>query len=449
MGGGRHQFGGLTDREAGANFLFVGRLWAGAIKKEINPPFTLPLAGYLQRPAEVRGLHDPLELNLCWLEDGTTPLIFLTLDVLLFENSFAEKIKELLADELQIPAESILPSATHTHSAPAIHDFHGLNPRDPEWEEMLVEITIGAARAARSQARRSSWGFKSQELKLAQNRRRKDGPIDPFFPILFIIDNRENPVVLLSGYGCHPVCLDEKNLLFSADYIGAFREQIRKYLGLDLPALFFIGTAGDVNPLERGSFEAARKLGLELKEATASLLKGISFSDEIRLGALEKKIDLPLSLPFSLEEIRKIILENELKLDQVKKKPSLLDPSEKKLAEAHLAWAKDLEVCFLSGKLPATLTATLAGYRLNDLPILSHPFELLAQLGHKLRQKISPALWVVSCSHGYAGYLADEEDALAGGYEINEAYRYHSLLPLSPQAEKTFLEAATHIFENL
>lgn len=427
----------------------MGRLWAGAIKKEINPPLTLPLAGYLKRPTEVRGLHDPLELNLCWLEDGTTPLIFLTLDVLLFENSFAKKIKELLAEELQIPAESILPAATHTHSAPAIHDFHGLNPRDPEWEEMLAEIAVGAARAARSQARRSSWGFKSQELKLAQNRRRKDGPIDPFFPLLFIIDNRENPVVLISGYGCHPVCLDEKNLLLSADYIGAFREQIRKYLGLDLPTLFFIGTAGDVNPPERGSFEAARKLGLELAAAAASLLKGISFSHEIKIGWLEKRIDLPLSQPFSPEEIRKIILENELKLEQARKKPSFLDPSEKKLAEVHLAWAKDLEASFLSGKLPTTLPVTLTGYRLNDLAIFSHPFELLAQLGHKLRQKISPGLWVASCSHGYAGYLADEEEALAGGYEIEEAYRYHSLLPLSPQAEKTFLEAASQIFENI
>jgi len=439
----------LTARGGGVNFLIVGRLWAGAIKKEINPPPTLPLAGYLKRPAEARGLHDPLELNLCWLEDGTTPLIFLTLDVLLFENSFAGKIKALLAEELQIPAESILPSATHTHSAPAIHDFHGLNPRDREWEEMLLEITVGAARAARSQARRSSWGFKSQELTLAQNRRRKGGPIDPYFPILFIIDNRENPVVLISGYGCHPVCLDENNLLFSADYIGAFREQIRKYLGLDLPTLFFIGAAGDVNPPERGSFEAAKKLALELAAAAASLLKGISFSHEIRLGGLERKIDLPLSLPFSLEEIKKFILENELKLEQARKKPFFLDPSEKKLAEAHLAWAKDLEASFLSGKVPTTLTVTLTGYRLNDLPILSHPFELLAQLGHKLRQKITPSLWVASCSHGYAGYLADEEEALAGGYEIEEAYRYHSLLPLSPQAEKTFVEAASHIFENL
>jgi len=427
----------------------MGRLWAGAIKKEIHPPLSLPLAGYLERPAETRGIHDPLELNLCWLEDGTAPLIFLTLDLLLFENSFAEKIKKLLAEELQIPAESILPSATHTHSAPAIHDFHGLLPRDPKWEEVLAEITVGAARAARSQARRSSWGFKSQDLKLCQNRRHKDGPVDPFFPILFIIDNRENPVVLISGYGCHPVCLDEKNLLISADYIGAFREQIRKYLGLDLPTLFFLGIAGDVNPPERGSFEAARKLGLELMQATASLLKEISFSNEIKLSSLERRIDFPLSHPFSLEEIRQIILENELKLEQVRKKPSLLDPSEKKLAEAHLAWAKDLEASFLFGKLSTTLTAILAGYRLNDLALFSHPFELLVSVGHKLRQKISSSLWVASCSHGYAGYLADEEEALAGGYEIEEAYRYHSLLPLSPQAEKTFLEAASQIFENI
>ncbi|MCX7973449.1 MAG: hypothetical protein N3B16_03000 [Candidatus Aminicenantes bacterium] len=427
----------------------MGRLWAGAANKEINPPPTLPLAGYIRRTGKPTGFHDPLELNICWLEDGATPLIFLTIDVLLFDQGFTEKIKGYLAEELGIPTASILPAATHTHSAPALHDFHGLNVRDSKWEEWVLNMAVATAKKARSQARRSSWSFKSGEIKLAQNRRLKDGPIDSFFPVVFLIDHKEDPVALLTGYGCHPVCLDENNLLISADYVGSFRDQIRRYLGLDLPILFFIGAAGETNPLERGSFEAARKLGQELMAFTASRLKEMSFSSEIKLSHLEKKVKFPLANPFSADEIQRLIFNWEQKMERAEHRPDWLDPAEKAQIQAFLLWAKALKEAFIAKNLPSTLTATLAGYRLNDLTILSHPFEIFASFGQKTREKINLRLWFVSCSHGYEGYLADEEETKKGGYEFEEAYRYFRLLPLAPQAEQVFLRATSQIFENL
>ncbi len=62
----------------------MSRLWAGAARNEINPPTSIELGGYFGRFGESAGIHDPLELNLIWLEDDSTPLIFLTLDLLLF-----------------------------------------------------------------------------------------------------------------------------------------------------------------------------------------------------------------------------------------------------------------------------------------------------------------------------------------------------------------------------
>lgn len=395
------------------------------------------------------GIHDPLELNLIWLEDGSTPLIFLTLDLLLFDDPFAQKLKNLLAEELDVPEAFILAAATHTHSAPAIHDFHGLNRRHPDWEEIILAIAVGAAKAARNQARRASWDYKAGEIKIAKNRRKENGPIDPLFPHLFIIDHRKNPVALITGYGCHPVCLDERNLLISADYVGSYRRQLRKYLNLDLPILFFIGAAGDVNPPERGSFEAAQKLGRELMAATASRLKEMSFSSEIKLSQLEKKVDFALINPFSPNEIQTMIVDWEQKLERAKRNPGWLDQAEKTKTQAFLFWAKDLQATFLTGQRPATLMAILAGYRLNDITILSHPFEIFVLLGQKTREKVNSNLWLASCSHGYGGYLADEEEMKKGGAEFEEAYRYFSLLPLAPQSDQTFLQTVSQIFESL
>lgn len=427
----------------------MGKLWAGASKKEINPPFSLKLAGYLRRQGDTAGLHDPLELNLIWLEDGSTPLIFLTLDLLLFEDNFSQNLRHLLAEEMDLSPSSIVAAATHTHSAPAIHDFHGLYSRDQAWEEFLLATIVGAAREARNKARRAAWDFKKTEIKLAKNRRQENGPIDGFFPHLFIIDHRENPVALVAAYGCHPVCLDENNLLISADYVGAYRDQLRRYLGLDLPVLFFIGAAGDVNPPLRGSFEAAQQFSRELFAATSLLLKEMAFSPDIKLSNLEEKIELPLANPFSLKELEKLIFETETKLERARKKPDFLTTEEKMSLQAHLAWAKDLRSCFQENKLPKAKGAILTGIRFNQVPFLAHPFELFALLGQRLREKIDQNLFLLSYSHGYGGYLADEETALAGGYEIEEAYRFFNLLPLTRQADQIFLEAAIQIFERL
>ncbi len=438
----------MTGKNWQDNFKNVGRLWAGAAKKEINPPSSIKLAGYFGRASETAGLHDPLELNLIWLEDGSTPLIFLTLDLLLFDDPFGQQLKNLLAEEMAIPEASILVAVTHTHSAPAIHDFHGLNFRDHEWEETILAKALGAAKSARNQARRASWAYKAGEIRIVKNRREENGPVDPLFPNLLIIDPRENPVALITGYGCHPVCLDERNLLISADYVGAFRGQIRKYLGLDLPLLFFIGAAGDVNPQERGSFEAARKLGQELLAVTANLLKEMSFSGEIKLNYLEKKVEFALINPFSPEEIQRMIADWEQKLERAKRKPDWLNPAEKTKTQALLFWARELQAALLNSQVPATLSAILAGYRLNDIIIISHPFEIFVSLGQKAREKVKSCLWFASCSHGYGGYLADEEEMKKGGYEFEEAYRYFSLLPLAPQSDQIFLQTASQIVEN-
>ncbi len=97
-------------------------------------------------------------------------------------------MKNLISEELEIPEASILVAATHSHSAPAIHDFHGLNPRLPEWEEIILAGALGAAKAARNQARRASWDYKAGEIRVARNRRRENGPVDPLFPNL--LDHR-------------------------------------------------------------------------------------------------------------------------------------------------------------------------------------------------------------------------------------------------------------------
>src|ERR1700730_14785230 len=98
-------------------------LYAGAARVKLDPPAGLAMLGYGNRAGLNAGIHDDLAAQALGLSDGANKIAIAGVDVLAIGIRIADDIRERVAASTDIPADSILVCATHTHSAPAFNVF--------------------------------------------------------------------------------------------------------------------------------------------------------------------------------------------------------------------------------------------------------------------------------------------------------------------------------------
>ena len=121
-------------------------LYAGAARVKLDPPAGLAMIGYGNRVGVNAGVHDDLAAQALVLSDGANKVAIAGVDLLAIGIRIADDIRERVAARTDIPADSILVCATHTHSAPAFNifatpraDAKPAEGRDLEWERALPE----------------------------------------------------------------------------------------------------------------------------------------------------------------------------------------------------------------------------------------------------------------------------------------------------------------------
>src|SRR5436189_212527 len=89
---------------------------AGAATSNITPPLESPIiGGFVPFPAT--HVHDELHARCLVLDDGKTKLVFVVCDLLGIDRLVSDDARALIEQDLKIPKENVLISATHTHSA--------------------------------------------------------------------------------------------------------------------------------------------------------------------------------------------------------------------------------------------------------------------------------------------------------------------------------------------
>jgi hypothetical protein len=425
----------------------MGRLRVGAIKKEITPPLGTDLFGYIRRFGGSEGVHDPLWANFLSLEESTNQVLLISLDILALDEIFASRIREAISKELNIKKRNILVAAIHTHSAPGIHLFRNVGKRNKDWEEKLLQTLITGASESVKRMRKGSAGTGTGFALIGKNRRKEGGAVDPCFPLLCFRDEKDTPLALIANYGCHPVVLDEKNLFISADYVSYFRNHLNKFLSADPVTLFFCGANGDVDPVERGNFSIANRLGKILAAEASRVIKKMKFQKDIEIKAREVSLKIPHGWIPNQKEAEKILKESRNHYEQALKKG---DKKEIKIQKAFLLWAKEIKERALKNKLPSVLETKLQCLKLGETILLAHPFELFSSVSLSLRVKSKiESLFLAGYANGYSGYLPDENSYTEGGYEVDESFKYCGILPLSFQAEKNFTKKVLFLIENI
>ncbi|MGD1026360.1 neutral/alkaline non-lysosomal ceramidase N-terminal domain-containing protein [Candidatus Binatus soli] len=433
-------------------------LHAGAARVKLDPPVGLAMIGYGNRVGPATGVHDDLAANALVLEDGGAKVAIAGVDVLAIGIRIADDIRERVAADTGIPADSILICATHTHSAPAFNIFATPRAaaipaagRDLGWERALPGKIASAIIQAherlepamlRAASARFTFGINrrlmrpDRQIQLAANR---SGPADAEVIALGAYRPDGSPVAFLMNYPCHGVVLCEDNLLYSRDWPGFAMDEIESAAGSGAGprpiSIFLQGATGNIDPRSRGNFDVAEKYGRAMGRGAFDALEhappiGYAGIGEVKIAA--RKIPLRLKLKdlgADLAIARDCAAQTQASLDnhrggdgyQLKR---LRDHHAQSLSALSALEAleeqnrRDRRVDMARRELATALTVITIG----NLAIVGVPGELFVELG--LAIKANPYFdqtFVVGYCNDLIGYIPTRAAYAEGGYEVDTA----------------------------
>ena len=235
-------------------------LRAGVATVDFTPEPGLPLMGNFRDDYAARGVHDRLRAKAMVFEDvsGNRAAV-LALDVCMLDRHNVALVRRVIGSQCDVPPQSVLVHATHTHSAPAPCDRYlfgaDFEPHRPAVDAMLTRAAGAVARAEADLAEATLAIGYAEEDRVSFNRRlrRRDGstqmnwealapgfdpdqieaawgPIDPQVACL-VVERDDTPVAAVVNFGLHPAILAGDNWLYSADYPGCLAEALGQTMG--------------------------------------------------------------------------------------------------------------------------------------------------------------------------------------------------------------------------
>lgn len=216
---------------------------AGAAVRSITPKELLPVSGGVGIPKPATGKRGELTARAVVFRQNETLVGVVALDLLGFPAVLGDRVR---AKVTRIPAENILISATHTHSAPdcyAFPDGKGGHTGNLEYLDFVCERTAEALNAAVDALKSASLRVATGEAqgKIAYNYYAPD-LYDRRMSVLQAVDADSKPILTLVNYAVHPEVLGNSVGLLSPDLVGPLCDKLEAEVGGT--ALFINGAQG-------------------------------------------------------------------------------------------------------------------------------------------------------------------------------------------------------------
>jgi hypothetical protein len=449
-------------------------LRAGAYAQDITPTkFPISVNGNM-RDVQATSAHDRLHARCLVLDDGKTRLALVVCDSCMIPRELHDEAKRLASRATGIPADRMLISATHTHTAPTVTGVFQSEP-DQDYQQYLVkQIAKGIEKAAANlEPARAGWGvgkdptqvfnrrwhmkpgslrpnpFGKNTDTVAMNPGYRDknpglvkpaGPTDPDVSFLSVQSRNGRPIAFLANYGLHYV---GGVPALSADYFAAFADRMKQLLGAEQVEPPFVGimsngTSGDINnvnyagstPGRRAPYEQIRLVADSVARAAFDASKGITHRADVTLAMAEKEIELGVRLP-STEDVARA-------------KETLTKARDKKvLTTTAEIYAHET---VLLAKYPPKVRAKLQAIRIGGLGIASSPCETFAETGLEVKKKspLKPT-FIIELANGYNGYLPPPGQHRLGGYETWRARSSYLEEGASVKVTETLLELLSQV----
>lgn len=416
-------------------------LRAGAAAVDITPQrLPVSMTGSFQDRQATAAL-DPLHARCLVLDNGQTQAAIVVCDSCLITRDIFDAAKQEAARRTGIPVDSMLMSATHTHTAPTAVPLAQCRP-DPEYVAFLTRRIADAVIAAHGRLSPARIGWSSvEEPREVGNRRwfvkpetlaanpfgrtddrvrtnppagsaalvRPAGPVDPEVFVLAVESADGAPLAVLANYGLHYVGGIPGGQL-SADYFGEFARRIGQRLNAppSFVGMMSNGASGDVNnyqfrdaPRPAAPLVRMREVADRLADAAHQSVRAMQFVDRTNLAVRVQSLTLGVRRPNPHE---------------VERAQSLLAKAEnpQRLNTEELYAQETLRLA----ERPPTVTIPMQVLRVGDVGVVAIPCEVFAEIGLEIKRR-SPlaATFVVGLANDYHGYLPTPEQHALGGYE--------------------------------
>jgi Concanavalin A-like lectin/glucanases superfamily len=408
---------------------------AGAAVIDITPP-KLPVlvnGGMLSR--YVDKINTRIHARAIVMRDGKTQIALVVADSCMIGRDLLDDAKAMAARKTGIPADRMLISATHAHSAPASMGCLGTEP-DPSYVPFLKEKLVEAIAAAQANLEPARIGFAKADAAeftaLRQWIRRPDrlaedpfgnktvranmhagakwddavgesGPEDPDLSLISIQTRDGKPIAVMGNFSMH--YFGDKDI--SADYFGLFSEGLKQRIAPEgkLVGIMSHGCSGDIYRVDY-TVPAEQRPKPTIDEYTNGLLDiamkayaGIKYGDQPDIAMAERRMTLNYRVPDKqrLEWAQRVVAEMG---DRLAKTPTEVYAREQIILKER----QQTEI-------------VVQALRIGDIGIATTPCETYAITGLKIKAA-SPLAhnMVIELANGGDGYIPPPEMYAWGGY---------------------------------
>lgn len=398
------------------------------------------MAGYAARAKPAEGAVQDLFAKAVAIEDAAgTRLVIVAMDLIGVPRTLRESMEAEAARRYELPAESLLLNASHTHCGPELREkasIYGDEPtRGSQSREYLQELQgtllriLGEALSRLEPARLSYThgraGFSMNRRFPSErgviNRPYPDGPVDQNVPVLRVEDAEGTLQAVVFGYACHNTTLSFYK--FCGDYAGYAQEYLEA-AHPDVTAVFITGCGGDQNPYPRRTLELAKQHG-------RALANGV----EAALEAKPRPVDGPLAV--ALARVTLQFAEPPTR-DELKALTESGNQYDRRRAEFLLAELQSTGR--INTEYPYPVQVAQFG---DDLTLVALAGEVVVDYSLRLKHELAnhSAVWIAGYCNDVFGYVPSLRVLGEGGYEGGGAMRYTFLPgPFAPSIEQRIVE---------
>ncbi|MES2572024.1 MAG: hypothetical protein V4710_18460 [Verrucomicrobiota bacterium] len=410
---------------------------AGAASVVITPPAGTPVAGYYHlRTAD--GVLDDLYAKALVIEQDGARAAFVTLDLITTTRPVIVEARRLIAEQTGIAPESVMISATHSHTGPVLtygstldeltggetplaHSYVGTLPS-------LIARSVAEANAGLAAAGASVMLLREERLSfnrrfwmndgtLSWNPPKLDpaivapaGPIDPDLGLLHVKTTGAKPVSLAAyvNFALHADVVGGSRI--SADFPGVLARHLARSTGASTVTLFANGCCGNIN--HRNVWWNSPQSGPEETERIGTALAGTLLANWSALAPL--KAPAPQSRSVMVEiparQFSADAVESARNVVRQKKSGTVVQAEAFCVLDSLLREGKPYEV---------EVQVIALG---DELAIVSLPGEIFVELGLAIK-KASPFKYtfIAELANGSLGYVPNRAAYAEGNYEVVSA----------------------------
>ncbi len=289
---------------------------AGSARRDITPREPVPMWGYGARHDRLSiGTLDPLSADALVIQTGDRKLAIVGLDL---GRSPAEaslvRIRQRIKAEAGIEYSFI--AGSHTHHGPVLElsdetgKGRGRFDASLRYYKEMEEAIIAAILEADKKLVPAKIAVGSVQLDgFNRNRHSKlqNKPSDRELAIMRIDEQNGKPLSILVNFTAHPTMIQALVLKFSADYVGAMKNEIEKATGAH--TIFMQGAAGDQSVDDnRGEEKGYQAFGQRLGKEAVKLAMGLTPQTVAKplLQIREERFSFPSRVDFGNSFVRGI-----------------------------------------------------------------------------------------------------------------------------------------------